>query len=47
MVLLSDKKQGDFHVALARFRLGGKPDPWAQKVVENVGSGPYARRRSY
>jgi arginyl-tRNA synthetase len=32
------KKQGDFYVALPRFRLGGKPDVWAKKVVDEVSS---------
>jgi arginyl-tRNA synthetase len=26
----------DFTVAMARFRLQGKPDEWAKKVVESV-----------
>jgi arginyl-tRNA synthetase len=26
----------DFTVAMARFRLGGKPDDWAKKVVDSV-----------
>ena len=30
------KKGPDFTVAMPRFRLGGKPNDWAQKVVENV-----------
>lgn len=33
------KKQGDFYVALPRFRLGGKPDVWAKKVVDEVSRG--------
>lgn len=28
------KKEGDFCVAIPRFRLGGKPDEWAKKVVD-------------
>ena len=30
------KKGVDFTVAVARFRLGGKPDVWAKKVEESV-----------
>jgi arginyl-tRNA synthetase len=30
------KKQADLYIAMARFRLGGKPDQWAQKVVDHV-----------
>lgn len=29
------KKEGDFSVAMPRFRLGGKPDDWATKVVQS------------
>lgn len=29
------KKEGDFSVAMPRFRLGGKPDDWAAKVVQS------------
>ncbi|KAF8314961.1 arginyl-tRNA synthetase [Clavulina sp. PMI_390] len=28
------KKEGDFCVAMPRFRLGGKPDDWCKKVVD-------------
>lgn len=30
------KRTCDFQVAIARFRLGGKPDDWAIKVKEAV-----------
>lgn len=30
------KKGVDFTVAVARFKLGGKPDVWAKKVEESV-----------
>ncbi|KAJ9123154.1 hypothetical protein QFC22_001347 [Naganishia vaughanmartiniae] len=30
------KKQADLYVAMPRFRLGGKPDVWAKKVVDEV-----------
>lgn len=30
------RKGVDFSVAVARFKLGGKPDPWAKKVEESV-----------
>lgn len=33
----------DFTVALARFRLGGKPDDWAKKVVDAVSTTPVLR----
>jgi len=36
-----NKKQSDFVVALARFRLGGKPDPWAQKVADHFKPSQY------
>lgn len=29
------RKEGDFTVAMPRFRLGGKPDDWASKVVQS------------
>ncbi|KAI5455349.1 arginyl-tRNA synthetase [Naganishia albida] len=35
------KKQGDFYVALPRFRLGGKPDVWAKKVVDEFKPNQY------
>ncbi|KAJ9124510.1 hypothetical protein QFC24_003301 [Naganishia onofrii] len=31
------KKQADLYVAMPRFRLGGKPDVWAKKVVDESG----------
>ena len=30
------KKQADLYVAMPRYRLGGKPDMWAKKVVDAV-----------
>lgn len=35
-VLPTSKGDTDFNVALARYRLGGKPDEWAQKVIDAV-----------
>lgn len=35
------KKQADLHVAMPRFRLGGKPDQWAEKVVAHFKPSPY------
>lgn len=31
-------KKADLYVAMPRFRLGGKPDQWAEKVVAHVSS---------
>lgn len=34
------KKQADLYVAMPRYRLGGKPDVWAKKVVDAVSTVP-------
>ena len=32
-------RKADLYVAMPRFRLGGKPDQWAEKVVNHVSLG--------
>lgn len=40
IVSLAGKKGSDFHVALARYRLGGSPADWAKKCVDAVSTRP-------
>lgn len=37
------KKQADLYIAMARFRLGGKPDQWADKVVAHFKPSKYLK----
>ncbi|KAJ9112553.1 hypothetical protein QFC19_000570 [Naganishia cerealis] len=38
------KKQADLYVAMPRFRLGGKPDVWAKKVVDSFTPNAYLEK---
>ncbi|CDZ97815.1 arginyl-trna synthetase [Phaffia rhodozyma] len=39
-----NKRAADFQVAVARFRLGGKPDDWAQKIVDAFAPNEYVSK---